>query len=266
MSSFQYFIPDINVQHVDPAFLAGRGLQMPLRDLLERWDPPHNVVCTAIRRGPENREGVWIYPLPPSGAMPAQLGYDAGSQHWVECGGHWLGYEKAAKPSPEELQRGQVVGGYEHKLADGRVWICPVLRRKINEANLPVQFRVEGGEWIQTVKDEYRELWGKSYGWWQQFMGLDDKPSDVEVLDACCELLSLNYRVGRQEISELGLLDSETAPLVFRAAVDGPWWQEWQNDPQKKTEIDSILQGLQSSQPGPRVSIPATPPAEPISP
>ncbi|QDU82680.1 hypothetical protein Pla110_44410 [Polystyrenella longa] len=244
-----YYFPGLSRDQLQsaPELMQERGVDRALRDLYADWKPTHNVILIEPPKGPDGGRGTWVYALPPSGDVPRSTGYNADTQQWVDCGGYWLGIDVELRPTPEELQKPDVIHGYRYVLGDGLEWECPVVRERLLHHHLPSSYGYDhqAKDWVQQIDSDYLGLWERTAGWVDLLFNGDDY-SDVQLMEDCCDLLSLNYRVHRDEITLLGLLTSKTSSDIFQAAVDGPWWKACLEDPQKKSELVALFAGVSS--------------------
>lgn len=244
MAGFLYYIPDVDPSQVSPSLLKGRGVTLSLRDLFGRWQPPHNVTVAPIVHGPDGKCGCYVYPIPETGNLPRTHGYDSETQEWENCGGYWLGIDTENRPTPPELIRPTIVSGYPYRLGDDWEWECPVLRRptgtvSIGIPNVPQSWGYDSsGTFEEKVLPQWEWAWKLSERIWNVFGGVEDidKP---EACDICCQLLSINYRVGKHEITKLGLITSDNYGKIFKAAIEGELIDEATENEleQKKSEF-----------------------------
>lgn len=240
---FYYFPGDPNIVPTRESLAAG-----PLKPIL--WDLlasptlfDRRVRSFAIHaNGPDGMSGRLL------AAMPANLegpvpGMREG-QTWLPVGDidgkpeYWIGFDSL--PSPEILQREHIVPGEEAELGDGRVWICPTVRRKGAIIALPTSWGVDRkGDFIQEVLPEYSRYWEASGEILNLQISDDVRKSQAMLL--CVEMLQVNYRVGVREVAALRLLNDVSFPLVWRAATDAAFVEEWlasldsEGNPQKKS-------------------------------
>lgn len=225
MAGFLYYIPDVDSSQVSPPFLESRGMLLPFRDLFRKWQPPHNVTVAPVVHGPDGKCGCYLYPIPETGNLPRTHGYDPETQEWEDHDGYWLGTDTENRPTPPELVRPTVVSGYEYQLGDDWDWICPVIRRPDGTPNIPQAWGENGSGFVETVLTQWDWAWKLSERIWNVFVG-DEDAERAEAWDICCQLLSINYRVGKHEITKLGLITSDNYVQIFQAAVQGELWTQ----------------------------------------
>ncbi len=241
MAGFLYYFPDVDPSQVSPSFLRGRGVILSLRDLYSNWQPPHNATVAPIVHGPDGKCGCYVYPIPETGNLPRTHGYDPQTQEWEDHGGYWLGIDKENRPTPPDLIRPTIVSGYEYRLGDDWDWECPVLRRTDGTPNVPQSWGFDNNGFVENVLPQWEWAWKLSEKIWNVFIG-DEDMSKSEGCDVCCQLLSINYRVGKYEVTKLNLMDSNNYRLIFKAAVDGELWAT-------ALETDSEQKKSESSEP-----------------
>lgn len=186
-----------------------------------------DAIPTEVRKGPDGKPGRLVT-FNALGLPNTPREYDAGSQDWrpVSDGLAWVGCVKNEKPFPEELQRRIVIDGQKVVLGDGHEWIVPctifVPRR--------LDIDPKTGAEIRLVKDEHREWVEWSNRIYDQIMAdcfaaitSDGYSVTIEngLLYAALTL-SKNYRVTREVLALLGLLDdAELTALVLEACGVG---------------------------------------------
>ena len=140
--------------------------------------------------------------------------------------GVWIGIprDKAQRPGPNDLAKQNMsLDGHLVSLADGRQWIVPIVRFLDGNTQLPrVLTRVHGhAKWI--VKEEFAELVSMADAIVKSALSEAETNFDPDsVLRFCALALSVNYRVGPEEIAALELIDSENIKSIADAALDGP--------------------------------------------
>ncbi len=157
----------------------------------------------------------------------------------------WIGWATAAPPTPQSLARKDAIEGHPVTLADGQQWIVPIAQRWTGSGFArAVGARMtldDQGRWTEgDVLPRYAGLWRIASRW----QDLREQSSDgeaasltiAEAADMCAEVLAVNYRLGRNEVGALQLLDDrETYTAVLDAAIDLPAFLEFLRL-QKKTE------------------------------
>ena len=186
-----------------------------------------SLVVHSVAKGPSGSSGVLIAALPPQWNDVHRIGFYAEEQTWRECGEFWLGYVTSCKPGPDSLQREELVSGYDYEMHDENIWHAPMIRYPAGGANLPKTMGVDGrGEFIEAVVDAMKWAWDLSCVIWDQWF-LGDGVPKKDVFDFAVKCLSVNYRIGPQEATALGLMTNATAALVLKAAIAEPLIQEY---------------------------------------
>lgn len=245
MAGFMYFIPNLR-----EAPAAQRLIELGLADGPHphkgRVLPGHSNNGVADGRGPGGVGG-WIV-----GEGGAAVPYHPAEQTWLQCEKWWIGCWNARRPSPADVVRPDALRGVLVQLGDGNGWEIPVARLQ------PMVMRFESGRWIQAPDPSHastfaeadrirEEIWEPVNAAAQQYQlirrevmestddiapGLEDRfraalSAAAELHrqispDLAVQILSLNYRVGAEEISLLGLLrvDPQLGPLELFAIVD----------------------------------------------
>lgn len=247
---FFYYLPQISAHQVTPGLLAGRGLAGPLKDCLGERVFGDRVSRHNVVRGPDGSSGVILFAPPFGGGEIDRPGYHPEHQEWTQVLGadgvsYWLGRDREQPPSPEGLRREDQLDGYEQVLGDGRAWLCPTIRRAWVVPRVPQSYGRHNGRFERRVLPEYEDVWKQSAGW------LAERLTDEEWFDASVTCLGLNYRLGAEEITALGLLNDRTMQAVMESALDEPWFREAQQDPKKKHFLEELQNALVSSSDGP---------------
>lgn len=233
MSAFLYYLPGVPFQDVTLERLRESNLYGPLRDCLET--PATFGQRLAVRavhaNGPDKMSGSIV------STSGDGLGYYPSRQTWQQIGGKWIGYETL--PTPEALSRPRQIAGYEREL-NGQTWIVPTVRRGGVRPTLPRKMGVApDGSFQMVLRDEWRGPWDLS----SEMMDLIIHPGKTIAFERafalCVEMLAINYRVGPEEISILGSLDTENWESVFHAVCDIPFIEEHAPDPNEETPAPS---------------------------
>jgi hypothetical protein len=226
MAGFLYFIPDVN--GVDDATLKRVGLEHLL-------GAPRRF--GRMDRGPAGGPGCLV-DLATGPDAPA-LAWVADAQQWPECpnAGFRIGFTKGAAPGPRDLQRADLIDGYPVTLADGNEWIVPLARVFATGRAVECRMRLgEGGRWVAAeaverlvgVEAVASGIWA---GLEAQFqlnaeLAAASKPLNPVTIsidvDAAISGLAVNYRIGKFEVSALGLFTPSIVKDVLLALVDWP--------------------------------------------
>lgn len=219
MSAFLYFFPDAPKPVVKAADIPA---ECNLSGIL---DGAKLAYALGRTNGPEGSSGYLVAVRPADESRAAKCGYYPDEQRWAKVRGadgkvtHWIGYEKANPPGPADLARPRMVEGYPVTLADGRQWVIPSVH--VPYTTLPKICRAdEDGNLVKSVPDEYEEicsLGAKFFDCIRDVSGFDFN----EFVEFCWRLLAINYRIGRREMLELGLLADSAACIhdIIGAAV-----------------------------------------------
>jgi len=207
-----------------------------VREFAETWPSLRcHVETRGTDRGPDEAQGT-CFCVP---GRKTRLGYYPDKQRWrkfkvsdrSEPSDLWLGVETAAPPSPEDLLRERPYQGTPVKLKDGREWIVPLARALPQSLGLD-----EDGELKLTP--EPRFLWVDELveQIWKAIAQRDeDGTVSLTIADEwkqANDVLALNYHVGPEEASVLGLLDTQNVSDVR------PAWIDWENV--RKTLRDAV--------------------------
>lgn len=153
-------------------------------------------------------------------------------QTWRKCAGgkFWLGYWNGVKPTPEDLARIELIMGYCVPAGDGNTWIFPMALAWDGTNKFPKQATWgEDGKIIREVIPKYLEFSSRVRTLATSFYDTGDWGiSEDEKLEYAVESLNLNYRVGKYELSMLGVFSPEETVVnnVLFALIDQPQWAE----------------------------------------
>lgn len=227
MSSLLYFVPDKKA-----GLSANEIREIGLDYALD--GPVHQQT---VSDGPG---GVGVVLADARHCDPGRVRYVADEQEWLKIPAGWLGRWKGETMEPSDLIRAKPLDGHFVELADGRQWLCPVARTHVIQQDkvrwehaLPVCVGMdENRRWSPgEVVPQYRRLWEISLAWWDAKMSAT--APDAEVGDTirmdfegihtiAAECLAVNYRLGSDEISLLGLFDTDSARKILDALIDLP--------------------------------------------
>jgi len=237
---FQYYLPGVTREHVTRDALLNSPLANVLWDVLGRpalYDARIRVFPVHAK-GPDGLSGS-IVAVMPRGNLPFTPGVRTG-QEWVEVQTadpvYWIGMDPNAVPKPDDLAREHIVPGEEHELGDGRVWVCPTVRRQGFSNGLPATWGVDPktGDFLASPLPRYQAAWAAAERIFDaQISGEITRP---EVLELCVKMLGVNYRVGIHEATLLRLFDDTTWEAVWRAATDLEFVESWVEQNGKKKD------------------------------
>jgi hypothetical protein len=271
MAGLIYFLPDIYSHQLaagrllSHAILAERGIDKALADCPLR---DQSTLIDLPGRGPDQRCGMLLVPLPNHGRWPVRLGYMPDCQVWRPAypddpAKLWIGYDISERPTPEDLRRrNELVAGYDRTLGDGQSWHVPVVRRPVvGTTHLPCSIEFDSaGRARCTIKDAYREIWERM-GYYCEAAAEKREVDIAEAVKFAIDILSLNYRVSIVENNVLGIVDAANWSEIIRAAMDEPWLLDVARAEAEKKRPDPGA----NTTPGCEDSHPTTGPAGPSS-
>jgi hypothetical protein len=214
MAQFLYFVCGVDRDPADALRLRG------LLDRFGAWGGSNGELGrharTSIAAGPDNRGGLLI------AADSVGLRYHADSQTWrgplgSEAAEYWIGMETQARPGPGDLRRQRCVGGSEVELLDGRRWLIPAARR----APMGIRMAPDGAVSLEPLEIG-RVLWGLT----EELIGMLEREEDIPwefELRLAAEALAVNYRIGRDPVGELAMLElisTDNIIEINRAVLD----------------------------------------------
>jgi hypothetical protein len=256
MAAVWYFLPGINRASVvlqdelSRSALKAYGLDAVLDDV--RRVPDHCLV-TDLAAGPGGSAGTLLYPIPISGDVPKKPGYDPQRQAWRQtqpaataaaepdeapAPAPWIGYDPDSPPTPCELERRQLIGGYPIQDAYGQTWQVPTLRAVDNpRGRLTAAFSWDDADRPTIgVDPKYAALWQRSAEVWDLidhssnadggvFSQDFDGETDERLLAYLLDCLQINYRVNNAVFATLdksspGWLSQGCASWMLNATVD----------------------------------------------
>lgn len=218
---------------------------------IDAWkDRIDGAIKRECKAGPNGQPGVILADK----SYPGVAGYFPNQQRWEQDGELWVGHLVDRPTTPELLARSTKISGHAVRLGDGNDWTIPAAYRSpemgVWQAGLPRAFGVDhDGQWCYgEIKPGYRDLWEAASRFYNAWISLIAKSSDKDKtdeettlslpdeLDIASLAIETNYRVGRREISMLGLLDEQTAGQVLLALID---WPTVEDRASKKKQPDS---------------------------
>lgn len=201
--------------------------------------------------GPEGSGGGCVFSVDDS-----QLGFFPDQQTWTKIkafpgkqasgfGGalehaapteYWFGFNHVTGFDPSRFLRDDYVSGH-YAIIRKMMWMIPQVRlyqehggEVIQTTKLPVKAEYKNGQWLQGgVVERYRRLveigdlvFESTYGGTTE--GDDTFRIPDESVELCAELLMLNYRIGPEEISALGLIEISVDSLwdILKLVIDEP--------------------------------------------
>lgn len=143
--------------------------------------------------------------------------------HELPAGRYWLGYVKAAKPTPVELQRSELCDGDPVVLRDGNRWVIPI------EDYLPRRLTIDPttGHEVRAVPERHREFANWTNALFELFLSDGfTKVMEKEVvitiprgLSYAALALAKNYRVNLAVVDLLELIEDYEAFEIAKVAT-----------------------------------------------
>ena len=152
-----------------------------------------------------------------NGMGKEQTGYFPELQTWVEGDGgrYWVGWQTDVSPTPENLQRRELIDGPVVTLGDGREW------QLVSAANLPQQARRISGKWGWAPQQRFASFVEQSA--WAFDLALNNLGGGrlpLEAVDYAMGVLAWNYRIVPEIADRLGLFTSTTLLHVLVQSTD----------------------------------------------
>lgn len=212
------FLPDC--ASTDPEQLIERGAG-------ELLDPGIDAIGLNVVKGPGGKSGM-LFTFAP---YTDPRSYDEKTQTWLEAppdgelakGRYWVGYVTARKPTPEELQRRDLIDGEPVVLADNKVWVIPCCefapKRLTRDVNTGEEKRVVAEahrQWVEWTNALFSLFVSEG------FSAIVEKERVVHIpngLGYAALTLSKNYRVNSDVVDLLGLIEEYQAFEIARVAT-----------------------------------------------
>ena len=226
MNSFLYFVEGRSGVSVDELEGLGYGYLLPCSISVRGCD------C-----GPDNKKGAVFAAHIGGSESYTKVGYYPAEQTWTNCGGKWVGVYNNAKPCPADLLRKEVIIGHKAELGDGNDWQIPLARTIFGTTKLPEKIGWgPDGEFVSEVLPEYKELCDRASEIWD--CAIENGGMVTGTLEECSTLallsLKVNYRIGMNEATALGLFNTRTIARVIDCLVDVPLWDKYVELEKKK--------------------------------
>ncbi len=237
MSGFLYFLPNHHGTSISPEQIKAMGLAHAFEDFGRKTPSP-------TANGPGGAHGLMLGD--PNRIEPGRTKYAASAQVWEQHGskGYLVGMWKEDRPTPEQLERADMLPGLPVKLADDREWIVPQARswsmeddpeawpRPDNKLRRRITFDTSGAELGvhgHSVLEKYAELWAISeietrLAYNEGTEADKQQLSGANLYANTLKILEVNYVLGPVEVNLLGLFDTECFQRVFDALNDSATW------------------------------------------
>lgn len=177
---------------------------------------------------------------------------DMENQEWrkIPKSDCYVGYWKEARPTPEDLERPNILPGYKMQVGDYE-WTVPLTarfdeKRRALVTTLPCYIDCnDDGEWIESdVLAVHEHLWEMGRIFRDDVMRrlVDDAaPIDFtldQLRNAAVGYLQANYVVGQRELTMMrGLTNESTIHAAILAANDLPTFWEWDQQQKKSASL-----------------------------
>jgi hypothetical protein len=217
-NGFLYFVRDGDVD-------IDRAVEKTLNDRLGSWNKREATLF--------DQKGVLVTGVMMSGAVEI---IQEPAQAWIESADHpglFVGMWNDRRPTAEDLKRPEPVLGAQVKMLTGEAWTLPCLlydTGKGPESMVPSRMVYRQGEWHTVVREEFLPIGERSLRIYEAIVDLltaakeKRKPrhelSLWQLADFVSAGLTVNYRVGREEIGLLGLFDPDQI-LQYAGAMVG---------------------------------------------
>jgi hypothetical protein len=150
---------------------------------------------------------------------------------------------------PESLRRRRVILGIDVKGVGDTKWLIPIARSPVMAYGfLATRFApAPGGQWERKIEKEDQALWDLSgevqdYLIWVRNEAADPQPqwADPWSINVTLQVLGVNYRIGRPELSALEAMEANPITPFFSICVlhgltGRAEWEAWLRELQKKS-------------------------------
>lgn len=237
--SFRYYLPAVGRE----TFLADHikvlqefGLGDVLRDTLQPGKAlAYFMLGEVAAHGPDGHGGIVIVARSSPADVPSRVGHFPDRQVWLQPPGarYYVGVDNEERPTPESLQRADLISGVEIELADGNFWIAPTIRKFGINQNNPAKYGIcqlpmtwgndpQTGAFGEILKPDWQQYWDLSELIFDWFTVIDSTAIlKQDAFEKAVECLSINYRLGTFEASLLQIIDNQNYQAIFSAAIDG---------------------------------------------
>jgi hypothetical protein len=229
---FNYFLPNRTKVTLDELAELGLGYVFSPESAAS---PRSNFAPRGITNGPGGEHGLMV------SLSDEYCGYYANLQTWKQEIGceYSVGMWTDKRPTPETLQRDNLIDGGTLRLDDGQAWTFPMARhfeefdgQIIARRMLPARLtRDASGAWYPgEIKERYRELWRLTTAYLEAVIDARDagdgtsRISMSEIDNLIIQCFQCNYRVSATEIDLLGIYDDHVRDRVLRILTDMDGW------------------------------------------
>jgi len=248
MASFLYYIPGGQARDFATAAVPREQIDARLAEAGIGYAFEGRLAATDCSTGPDNGGGCVL--ADPQRQAERQVRFRPDEQQWQPIPGAaaWLGWwTDGERPGPADLQRDQIVPGYQLPLGDGRSWTIPLACESVerdgqvtHEPALPRRYELtEAGEFRPgPIDPRYASLFELASRFWDAHDAAGGESFEFSDPEAALRILQHNYRIGRLELVTLNLLrvGGGEAARVLMWAADAPGFYEIL---QKKTASDA---------------------------
>lgn len=183
-----------------------------------------------------------------------KIGFYSESQVWTnipndqgEATNFWIGYYREFRPTPKDLEKKEIVPGYELELGDGNLWTIPVARRFMEGCLLPkAESMLVQGVVSYTLLGKYlalQKIAEQLFVHYHLDINQEIKKeenfltTDADFFNACCLVLSTNYNIDYREVSILHLLTTDNKVALLQSVIDMQYIESLLEDKKKSLEL-----------------------------
>lgn len=188
--------------------------------------------CTSRQNvaGPDGKRGLLAAPFDP-GENPGEfLQFLPDRQEWTEIEeGVLLGVDRDA--APEHFLREEIASPKYKLESDRGDWCLPVALLNAEGCGIPLQDKLEKGEWHTVPRPAYKEIAERALYLYQVECGEAEPPSHNWLRETTIMAISLNYALTAAEIAALDLLHTDSYEAIKDILTD-------KQEREKKTESE----------------------------
>lgn len=161
-----------------------------------------------------------------------RLYYRPAEQVWQKSanGKYWLGYWLDAVPNAESLKRKAIVAGHTVELGGRGTFTIPLARKFPAGTNLPMDMVLTAEGLTLKEKPQFVGFSARAEKLWRHILrqmdwmspDAEDAMTGQEQFLVCVEALGINYHLGSDEASMLGLIDTVSLNDIACLIVDVP--------------------------------------------
>lgn len=228
MRSFIYFLPNYQAGLPTPEVIGRHGLEYALAG---RDATGAALEFPGVIEGAPNGSGTLVTLKGADHEMDAARGREGVLWQEADGGRYWVGAVRDRMPGPEDLARGDALGGQLVRMGDGQQWSVPVAHPCRGCGSVPLSYGVNADGTPRVAHAPgYDTLLADANAAYEVITGAvahgtEGESSvvlrdDIDYIRLCSRVLAWNYRLSVWEVSLLKLLTSVSIMQILEALVD----------------------------------------------